>query len=52
MPSRSLGWAPHGWVEIALDGTVYVCDPNMANAIPSRNWFMVTYGSAPVTYRM
>ncbi len=51
VPSRSLGWAPHGWVEIALDGTVYVCDPNMANAIPSRNWFMVTYGSAPVTYR-
>ena len=51
VPSRSMGWAPHGWVEVVLDGTTYVCDPDMANAIPSRNWFMVTYANAPVDYR-
>lgn len=51
VPSRSQGWAPHGWVEIHQNGTTYVCDPDMVHAYPGTNWFMFTYGNAPLNYR-
>lgn len=51
VPSYSAGWAPHGWVEIRMNGTTYVCDPDLQHEIPSRNWYMFTYGQAPTNYR-
>jgi hypothetical protein len=49
-PSAGGGWTAHGWVEIRLNGTTYICDPDMANAMPGYNWYMVTYGQAPMSY--
>lgn len=44
--------APHCWVEVKMDGTWYVFDPDMQNAYYNRgsNWFKMSYGNAPVTY--
>lgn len=50
VPSLSQGRAPHGWVEIKLNGKTYVCDPDMAHALPSYNWYMTTYANAPIKY--
>ncbi|MGI6220977.1 MAG: cell wall-binding repeat-containing protein [Coriobacteriales bacterium] len=50
VPSAAGGAAPHGWVEIKRSGKTYVCDPELAYEIPSRNWYMNTYASAPVSY--
>lgn len=50
VPSASSGRAPHGWVEIKQNGRTFVCDPDMAKEIPSRNWYMNTYATAPLTY--
>lgn len=50
VPSYSGGQAPHGWVEVTVDGQTLVCDPDMYEAIPDRNWYLVTYDTAPVTY--
>lgn len=49
VPSHSSGKAPHGWTEIYENGT-YVCDTCMNEAVPDRNWYMVTYSDAPVAY--
>lgn len=49
VPSHSSGKAPHGWTEVYSNGT-YVCDTCMNEAVPSRNWYMVSYGNAPVSY--
>lgn len=51
VPSRSQGWAPHGWVEIYQNGTTYVCDPDLYHEYPSINWYMFTYSNAPTTYQ-
>ena len=50
VPSASRGIASHGWTEVYLNGTTYICDPNLALDIPGYNWYMVTYGGAPVDY--
>lgn len=50
VPSYSGGSAPHGWVEITIDGRVYIFDPDMAEAIPSTNWYMRTYDDPPTNY--
>ena len=50
VPSRSQGRAPHGWVEIHMNGMTYVCDPDMVASLPNYNWYMNTYGNAPITY--
>lgn len=39
----------HGWVEINLDGTAYICDPEFEYEA-RRNAYMVTYANAPTTY--
>lgn len=49
-PETGGGRTAHGWVEITINGTAYICDPDMANAYPSRNWYMVTYANAPINY--
>ncbi len=51
VPARAGGWAPHGWVIINENGTEYLYDPDMYKAYPTRNWFRVTYATAPLDYR-
>src|SRR5262249_53515796 len=51
VPRTGGGWAPHGWVEITIGGKIYVCDPDMAHALPGYNWYLITYGQAPISYR-
>ena len=46
---RAGGTGPHSWVEIRINGTTYICDPD-AQYETGRNAYMVTYGSAPFTY--
>ena len=43
------GTGPHGWVEIHVNGSTYVCDPD-AQYETGRNAYMVTYSSAPFKY--
>lgn len=43
------GLGPHGWVEIVVNGTTYVCDPD-GEAELGMNFYMVTYGSAGLQY--
>ena len=50
VPSASGGWAPHGWVEVYVNGKTYVCDPDLAHEMPGHHWFMTTYGGAPCSY--
>lgn len=50
-------WDDHGWVEIALNGTTYVCDPQMRDghaAAWGYNWdlFMKPYGHSVAHYRV
>ena len=49
--NRQGGWNAHGWVEVYINGTTYICDPQSTHAIAGRNFYMVTYGNAPLTYR-
>ncbi len=50
VPGAVVPQAPHGWVEVYVNGRTYVCDPDLAHEIPSRNWYMVTYANAPTYY--
>ena len=50
VPSARGGWAPHGWVELYIGGKTYICDPDLAHELPGHNWYMTTYGGAPVSY--
>lgn len=43
------GTGPHGWVEVVINGTTYVCDPDGEYEL-GRNFYMVTYGSASLQY--
>ena len=40
----------HSWVEVRKGGKVYVCDPDLGRAYPSRDWFMKLYKDAPAEY--
>lgn len=42
--------APHAWVEIRVDGEVYVCDSDMHKFKPHLALFMVTYDEAPYEF--
>ena len=44
VPLRRGGWGPHGWCEIDLNGTTYVCDPDFTWDA-KRNGYMITYGT-------
>lgn len=44
------GRTPHGWAEIDIDGTTYVCDPDGEYEL-GMNFYMVHYGSAGLDYR-
>ena len=41
---------PHSWVELYSGGQVYVLDAEAPHDIPNRNFYMITYAQAPVTY--
>ena len=49
--NRYGGWNAHGWVEVYINGATYVCDPQSTHAISGRNFYMITYDNAPLTYR-
>lgn len=51
VPSRSQGRAPHGWVEIKVAGKTKICDPEMVHVLKGFNLYMMTYKSAPMSYR-
>ena len=42
IPLRTGGWGPHSWVEITMDGEVYVFDPDFEYET-KRNGFKITY---------
>lgn len=45
VPLRSGGYGPHSWVEIKINGTTYVFDPDFTNET-GRNGYMITYGQS------
>lgn len=45
VPLAAGGMGDHGWVEIVINGTTYVCDPDFAYET-GRNGYMITYGSS------
>lgn len=45
VPRIGGGLITHGWVEIIIDGTLYVCDPNFTNET-GKNGYMITYGAS------
>lgn len=50
VPRRSGGLASHGWVEIKMNGTTYVFDPDLQRQYPSHKFYKVTYANAPLRY--
>lgn len=42
------GLTPHGWVQITIGGVPYLFDPDMQDAHPGTNYFMVTQKAYPV----
>ena len=45
VPSASGGMVTHGWTEIIINGTTYVCDPNFTNET-GKNGYMIYYGKS------
>ena len=43
------GSNPHGWVEIDMDGTTYIVDPE-SRASLGLSVYMSTYANAPLIY--
>ena len=44
------GTTPHCWVEINMNGTTYVFDPDMYNATRNFGYYKFTYATAPMAY--
>ncbi|MBR1765241.1 MAG: transglutaminase domain-containing protein [Ruminococcus sp.] len=44
------GTTPHCWVEINMNGTTYVYDPDMYNATRNIGYYKFTYSTAPMAY--
>ena len=45
VPRKGGGLITHGWVEIVMNGTTYVFDPNFTNET-GRNGYKITYGTS------
>ena len=45
VPLRRGGIGPHGWVEIVVDGSTYICDPDFQSET-GRNGYMIHYGQS------
>jgi hypothetical protein len=52
VPSRSRGWAVHGWVEATIKGKTYIFDADLYVQLGARGWYKRTYRNAPVKYRI
>jgi hypothetical protein len=52
VPSRSRGWAVHGWVEASVGGRFYIFDADLNVQLGNRGWYKRSYGNAPVSYRI
>lgn len=50
VPRRGGGLASHGWVEIKINGTAYVFDPDLQRQYPGHKFYKVTYANAPLRY--
>lgn len=50
VPAARGGLSPHGWTEVYIGGTTYVCDPNLTHDLPGYNFYLQTYATAPVSY--
>lgn len=44
------GIGPHGWVEVVINGTTYVLDPQAESQLHT-NFYMITYASNALRYR-
>ena len=44
-------WGVHCWCELKQGGETYILDCERQRYVPGRNFFMVTYDTAPVYYR-
>ena len=42
VPLKAGGYGPHSWVEVTIDGTLYVCDPDFQNET-KKNGYMIQY---------
>ncbi len=45
------GYANHGFVEITINGTSYICDPEMQGTLPQYNLYMQPKSNTILTYR-
>jgi hypothetical protein len=52
VPSRSRGWAEHGWVEATIKGKTYLFDADLYVQLGNRGWYKRTYKNAPLRYRV
>jgi hypothetical protein len=52
IPSRSRGWAVHGWVEAKVKGKTYLFDADLYLQLRRSGWYKRTYKNAPVNYRV
>ncbi len=48
--ARSGGMTPHGWTEVKVNGSWYLCDPDMQMNYPSRNVYLVTESAYPYNH--
>ena len=45
VPLLAGGYGPHSWVEVVVNGTTYVCDPDFTNET-GYNGYMINYGQS------
>jgi hypothetical protein len=45
VPFLAGGYGPHSWVEVVVNGTTYVCDPDFTNET-GYNGYMINYGQS------
>ena len=50
VPGARVAQAPHGWVEVYVNGSTCICDPDLAHEMPGHAWYMVTFANAPTYY--
>ncbi len=46
------GWTSHGWTEVKVNGTWYLCDPDMQMNHPSVNAYMRTESTYPYKHKV
>lgn len=46
------GWGPHSWVEIELDGKIWLCDPDVEYVYPHMDMFLADFTKVKPSYRL